>query len=283
MNEQASHIHLGPAVRTLRLAAGLSLREMARRIDVSPAYLSGVELEKVSTPTHDRLRAIASVLGVPPRHLTALSERLSPDLIEFLEATPEAVRFLRVARSIGLEADEFAALASRLTEKSTRHPGSAAPSMSALGRLLDPARTWCLLPSRTKEGLLENLTRRVLRDMDEVYIELAVDAVIAREKEVSTGIGGGIALAHAEVAAPTECALGVCTLACPLDFDAIDGLPVRLVFLVLGAAGGADDRLRVLARIAQICVRPGLPTALENTTSDLDLYECLRQADAQED
>jgi PTS system nitrogen regulatory IIA component len=260
----------------MRLAAGLSLREMARRIGVSAAYLSSVEREQVASPTHERLRAMAEVLGVPARRITALSDRLSPDLIAFLEATPGAVRFLRAARDAGLDDDAFAALANDLTRGDAR---GSVPAR-APGLELDPARVFARLRAPTKEDLLDRLTRRALRDVRGVDADAAVAAVLAREAEASTGLGGGVAIAHAEASGLREHVLAVATVTPPVEFESIDGRPVSLVFLVLGKEGG--DRLKLLARTAELCVRPGLTAALVAARSSRKLYELLVRADARE-
>jgi PTS system nitrogen regulatory IIA component len=266
------HIHVGPTIRTMRLAAGHSLRELARRIGVSPAYLSGVENERLPTPTHERLRDVAAALGVPARRLTALSERLSPDLIAFLEETPEAVRFLRIARARGVDYDALA-------EQVTREEPTSSRSRR-LGERIDDSRVWCRLEVDSKEELLETMTRRLVRGCGDVDPSGAVQAVLAREREVSTGVGGGVALGHADVDGLTTCRMGIGTLAKPLPFEAIDDLPVKVVFLVLGPS---RERLRVLARIAQLCVRPGLLDQLAETRSARALRRRLRQADAEEE
>jgi PTS system nitrogen regulatory IIA component len=268
----SGHIHIGPTIRTMRLAAGHSLRELARRIGVSPAYLSGVETERLPTPTHERLRDVATALGVPPRRLTALSERLSPDLIAFLEETPEAVRFLRVVRRTGADFDA-------LSEQVAREEPVASRSRR-MGEMIDESRVWCRLAIDSKEELLETMTRRLLRGCAGVDSDRAVDAVLAREHDVSTGVGGGVALGHADVDGLATCRMGIGTLAEPLPFEAIDDLPVKVVFLVLGPS---QERLRLLARIAQLCVRPGLLDRLAETRSVRALRQRLRQADAEEE
>jgi PTS system nitrogen regulatory IIA component len=268
----SGHIHVGPTIRTMRLAAGHSLRELARRIGVSPAYLSGVETERLPTPTHERLRDVATALGVPARRLTALSERLSPGLIAFLEETPEAVRFLRIASARGMDFDALAEQVSR--------EGPAESRSRRLGERIDESRVWCRLDVDSKEELLETMTRRLLRGCAGVDPDRAVDAVLAREREASTGVGGGVALGHADVDGLTTCRIGIGTLAEPLPFEAIDDLPVKVVFLVLGPS---QERLRILAWIAQLCVRPGLLDRLAETRSVRALRRRLRQADAEEE
>jgi PTS system fructose-specific IIC component len=84
----------------------------------------------------------------------------------------------------------------------------------------------------------------------------AIEAAFAkRESVMSTGIGGGIAIPHAQSAAVERMAVLILRLAEPVDFDAIDRLPVRLVV----AIAGPEERggfVRVLARISRLLSDP---------------------------
>ncbi len=57
-------VNLGPRLKTIRLASDKSLREVARRLDVSPSFLSQIENGK-SQPSVATLYALARLLGVP--------------------------------------------------------------------------------------------------------------------------------------------------------------------------------------------------------------------------
>lgn len=73
----------------------------------------------------------------------------------------------------------------------------------------------------------------------------------ARERVMSTGIGGGIAVPHAQSPGATRLALALGRVASPIDFEALDERPVQLVFMVVGPEerGGF---IRVLARISRL-------------------------------
>ena len=84
-----------------------------------------------------------------------------------------------------------------------------------------------------KETLLKDLVRR----MAEVYSypdpDLLVEIILERETEIPTGIGGGVAIPHANQAPVEETMLAAATIVSPLEFNAIDGQPVQLIFLVM--------------------------------------------------
>jgi transcriptional regulator with XRE-family HTH domain len=106
----------GAFIRRHREANEIGLREMAKRIGVSPTYLSKVERDEFAPPTEDRVKAIAEVLNLNPDELLARAGKVASDLTEIIKRQPvEAASFLRSARR--LTADEW-----RRLEETTRKP-----------------------------------------------------------------------------------------------------------------------------------------------------------------
>ncbi|MBU1698975.1 MAG: PTS sugar transporter subunit IIA [Candidatus Eisenbacteria bacterium] len=78
-----------------------------------------------------------------------------------------------------------------------------------------------------------------------------IRALIERERIMSTGIGNGIAIPHSQSQAVKKLALGILRPVTGIDFDALDGKPVRLVLTIVGPEerGGF---IRVLARVSRL-------------------------------
>lgn len=76
-------------------------------------------------------------------------------------------------------------------------------------------------------------------------------AIIAREKVVSTGIGMGVAIPHAKLASLDHFFIAIGILEKPVDWHALDGAPVKIVLMI----GGPDDKqteyLQILSRLTQ--------------------------------
>ena len=76
-------------------------------------------------------------------------------------------------------------------------------------------------------------------------------AIIDREKIVSTGIGMGVAIPHAKLHGYDEFFVAIGILSKGIDWNALDGAPVRLIFMI----GGPDDKqteyLQILSRLTQ--------------------------------
>jgi transcriptional regulator with XRE-family HTH domain len=92
----------GATVRELRKELGVSLRRFARRIGMSPAYLSKIERDEFAPPAEDKVRAIAEELGQDPDEMLALAGRVSSDLPGIIMRHPrEMAALLRALSDAG--------------------------------------------------------------------------------------------------------------------------------------------------------------------------------------
>lgn len=80
--------------------------------------------------------------------------------------------------------------------------------------------------------------------------------VLEREAQGTTGVGGGVAIPHGKSSAVLVPALAAVTLREAIDYQALDGAPVRLLFLIAAPDGANDLHIQVLARLAQLLMEP---------------------------
>jgi PTS system nitrogen regulatory IIA component len=80
---------------------------------------------------------------------------------------------------------------------------------------------------------------------------LIFDQLLQRERLGSTGIGQGIAVPHAAIPGLPNLIGVFARLARPVDFEAVDGVPVDLVFLLLAPESAGADHLQALSRVAR--------------------------------
>jgi len=78
------------------------------------------------------------------------------------------------------------------------------------------------------------------------------DALFAREKLGSTGLGQGIAIPHGRIKGLKEAVGGFLHLAAPVQFDSPDGKPVSLIFILLVPEAATEHHLQILSELAQI-------------------------------
>ena len=104
---------------------------------------------------------------------------------------------------------------------------------------------------------------------------LIFDTLVEREKCGSTGLGNGIAVPHGKMQG-IDRVLGLfIRLDRAIDFDAVDEVPVDLVFVLLAPQGAGADHLKALSRIARTLREEGLVEQLRATREADKLYALL--------
>lgn len=145
--------------------------------------------------------------------------------------------------------------------------------------LLTPDRIKIPLEARTKEDLLRELVEIIsgtdqVEDADDV-----LRAVREREAVLSTGIGNGVAIPHGKSSAVPELVMAAGRTAEPVDFDALDGQPVRLFFLLVGPETAAGPHIKALSRISRLVRKDAVREQLIAATSPEEFFELLREAE----
>jgi nitrogen PTS system EIIA component len=121
-----------------------------------------------------------------------------------------------------------------------------------LSDLLSPERVKVPLVSHSKDEVLRELVLLAMPSAGEAALERIVRAVLDREKLLSTGIGSGIAIPHGRTSEVEELILTAGVAPEPIAFDALDGKPVSLFFLLLGPDSAAGAHVRALGRISRV-------------------------------
>ncbi len=148
-----------------------------------------------------------------------------------------------------------------------------------LSELLSPERVLLPMPADDRHTAIAVLTRR-LADLADAQYDQVVEAVLDRESVQSTGIGFGVAIPHGRCAAVRELSMVAGVSPAPVPFDAIDGDPVRLFFLIVGPEGSAGLHVKILSRIARLVRRDSVrQQLLEAATAD-EFYNVLLDAEA---
>ena len=145
-----------------------------------------------------------------------------------------------------------------------------------------PAEQICVpLRARTKADAIEELLAR-LPFRDEALRRAARESVAAREAELSTGIGRGVAIPHGKSAAVARhaCAFGVAPDG--IEYGAVDGLPCRIFFLCVSNPKDAGEHVRVLSQVARVLNDAQARTALEGAKSAADVRRVFADDEARE-
>jgi len=105
---------------------------------------------------------------------------------------------------------------------------------------------------RTKKQVLEELVECLALNNSEINKDELLKALLEREKLGSTGIGDGVAIPHGKLNGLDNIILLFGKSGEGIDFDAIDGKPVWLVFLLVAPADSAGLHLKALARLSRM-------------------------------
>jgi PTS system nitrogen regulatory IIA component len=101
------------------------------------------------------------------------------------------------------------------------------------------------------------------------------EILLQREKLGSTGVGNGIAIPHGKLPKLDKLFGLFARLDRPIDFEALDGQPVDLVFLLLAPEGAGADHLKALARVARLLRDPDVAAKLRESRDGDALYAVL--------
>ena len=108
------------------------------------------------------------------------------------------------------------------------------------------------LKSETKEGIIEELVGALEVGKDITDRNKVLQAVLEREKIMSTGIGDGIAIPHGKSDAVMRLAAALGTQKRGVDFESLDGEPAYVFFLLVSPANVSGPHIKALARISRL-------------------------------
>jgi len=120
-----------------------------------------------------------------------------------------------------------------------------------LQSILTPGRTFFGVPGSSKKRALENTAGYICNDISSMDDIELFNHLIARERLGSTGLGHGIAIPHCRIKNCHTITGTLVKLKQPIDFDAIDGQPVDLMFVLLVPEQAQDEHLQALAMLAE--------------------------------
>jgi mannitol/fructose-specific phosphotransferase system IIA component (Ntr-type) len=145
--------------------------------------------------------------------------------------------------------------------------------------MLSPERIRLSLESRLKDDLLRELVDALVSANGTGDAERVLRAVREREAVLSTGIGHGVAIPHAKSADIGELSMVVGRTAEPVEFDALDGEPVSLFFLLVGPESASGSHIKTLSRLSRLLRRNDVRARLVAARSPEDFFQTLREAE----
>lgn len=151
--------------------------------------------------------------------------------------------------------------------------------MNQIVRLLSPDHVVAALDASSKKRVFEHAG--ILFENHHGIARSAVyDALFDREKLGSTGLGQGVAIPHGRIKGLKKPLAAFLQLATPVQFDAPDGAPVKLVFVLLVPEAANEQHLQLLSELAQMFSDPALREKLMAAADAAALHTLFAQWNA---
>ena len=150
--------------------------------------------------------------------------------------------------------------------------------MIQFGTILKPSCVAVGVEAYDKGAALEAVTGLLVAGGGGSDAARLLSEVLAREAMASTGIGDGVAVPHALSEEINDTSMAVARLSKPIDFDAIEGVKVDLLFLLVGPKG-TSVHLQLLSKLARLLHDPDFRQAARDAPDAESLARLLYDKD----
>ena len=131
------------------------------------------------------------------------------------------------------------------------------------------------LKGETKEDIIAELVNSLAIDDAIADREKVLQAVLEREKIMSTGISDGIAIPHGKSDAVEKLVAALGTQRRGVDFEALDGEPAYVFFLLVSPANVSGPHIKALARISRLLKNDDFKKKLIGAVSPAEIIEII--------
>ncbi|GEK89202.1 PTS system D-fructose-specific IIA component (F1P-forming), Frc family (TC 4.A.2.1.4)/PTS system D-fructose-specific IIB component (F1P-forming), Frc family (TC 4.A.2.1.4)/PTS system D-fructose-specific IIC component (F1P-forming), Frc family (TC 4.A.2.1.4) [Alkalibacterium putridalgicola] len=138
------------------------------------------------------------------------------------------------------------------------------------------------LKARTKESAIDEMVKRLVDEGAVSDFDTFKEGIMAREAQTSTGLGDGIAMPHSKNKAVKEPAVLFAKSSSGVNYNALDGQPVEIFFMIAAPEGGNDLHLEVLASLSRRLVDADVVQALKTTQTPEDVQMIFDESQEEE-
>jgi len=148
-----------------------------------------------------------------------------------------------------------------------------------LTQILQPNCVKVPVENKDKEAVITELVD--LLDANGLLLDrdVALDAVLTRERTRSTGTGAGIAIPHGKCNAVKELVMAIGIAHEPIEFESVDGKPVKILILLVSPADQTGPHIQALASISRLMLNEEFKQKLEQAASADEVYELLNDTE----
>lgn len=151
--------------------------------------------------------------------------------------------------------------------------------MNLISKILAPDHVLIDGESTSKKRVFERVGM-VFENHQQIARCQVFDSLFAREKLGSTGLGQGVAIPHGRIPKLQQATAAFVRTTHPIPFDAPDGQPVNLIFVLLVPDLATDLHLQLLGELAQMFSDPQFRSRLQACQDEADIYQIFRDWNA---
>ena len=133
-------------------------------------------------------------------------------------------------------------------------------------------------PPASKDECIEYLLDLLVESGRVQDREAALEALLTREEQTTTGVGKGIGIPHAKTDAVSEPSLAFTRSTEGVDFDAMDGEPATLIFMILVPESGGEEHLSILSSLSRALMHDEVREDLLTASDEAAIQATLREA-----
>ncbi|MFD2308639.1 PTS fructose transporter subunit IIABC [Enterococcus termitis] len=135
------------------------------------------------------------------------------------------------------------------------------------------------LQATDKKGAIDEMVQKMYDGGRISDIATYKEGILAREAQTSTGLGDGIAMPHAKNSAVKEPTVLFAKSNKGVDYEALDGQPTYLFFMIAAPEGANDTHLQALAALSRLLVDPTFVAKLKETTTPEEVQNLFQSAE----
>ncbi len=144
--------------------------------------------------------------------------------------------------------------------------------MNLISKILLPNNVLLDSESSSKKRVFER-AGLLFENNQEIARSTVFDSLFAREKLGSTGLGQGVAIPHGRISKLRDATAAFIRTSNPIPFDAPDGLPVNMIFVLLVPERATDLHLQILGELAQMFSDPDFRDKLNDCDDPAEIYK----------
>jgi fructose-specific phosphotransferase system IIA component len=136
------------------------------------------------------------------------------------------------------------------------------------------------LEGNSKDEIIDAMIELVAKSPKILDKEKVREAILEREKIMSTGVGNGFAIPHGKTDAVSDIVAAFAVTAEPIDYQSLDEKPVRLVFLLVGKDNMVGPHIKLLSRISRLMNKEEFRNRLIGLKTAREILETFRKEEA---